>query len=68
VKNEAVAINAAGQIVGNYNDSSGGLHGFLYSGGVYTTIDAPLGAQGTVVYGINARARSSGTINRYKSI
>lgn len=32
-----MSINASGQIVGDYYD--GGEHGFLYSGGVYTTID-----------------------------
>jgi hypothetical protein len=32
-----LSINASGQIVGDYYD--GGEHGFLYSGGVYTTID-----------------------------
>ena len=37
-------INDAGQIVGDYRDSSDGIHGFLYSGGAFTTIDVP-GAQ-----------------------
>ena len=40
-------INDAGQIVGFYIDSSGILHGFLYSGGTYTTLDDPLGTNGT---------------------
>ncbi len=35
----ASGINDAGQIVGDYYNSAG-LHGFLYSNGVYTTIDA----------------------------
>src|SRR5262249_55272747 len=39
VKNAAMAINAKGQILGDYNDSSGGLHGFLYDGGSYITLD-----------------------------
>ena len=34
-------INNAGQIVGDYADASGG-HGFLLSGGVFTTIDEPV--------------------------
>ena len=38
-----------GQIVGYYIDSSGTEHGFLYSGGTYTTLDDPLGAKGTEV-------------------
>src|SRR5438445_2488087 len=34
-------INDAGQIVGQYLDGSGIRHGFLLSGGAYTTIDCP---------------------------
>src|SRR5262249_5258387 len=33
----AEGINNAGQIVGYYNASGGSVHGFLLSGGVYTT-------------------------------
>jgi len=36
----ANGINDSGQIVGNYYDSST-IHGFLVSGGTYTTIDFP---------------------------
>jgi hypothetical protein len=36
----ALAINDAGQIVGDYRDATG-VHGFLKSGGTYTTIDDP---------------------------
>jgi probable HAF family extracellular repeat protein len=50
-------INNAGQIVGSYGDTSGNTHGFLMSGGVYTTIDHPGAATGiyggTTAYGIN---------------
>jgi probable HAF family extracellular repeat protein len=35
----AEAINTSGQVAGYYDDSSGHEHGFLYSGGHYTTID-----------------------------
>jgi hypothetical protein len=35
--------NIAGQIVGVYTDSNDITHGFLLSGGIYTTIDDPLG-------------------------
>ena len=45
-------INDAGQIVGDYLDSSGTMHGFLYSAGIYTTLDDPLGIR-TVASGIN---------------
>ena len=46
-------INDVGQIVGHYSDSSGATHGFLYSGGSYTTLDDPSGIGSTVAYGIN---------------
>src|SRR5262245_17627252 len=36
---DAYGINNAGQVVGYYFDSQGKNHGFLYSGGSYTTID-----------------------------
>jgi probable HAF family extracellular repeat protein len=47
------AINKGGQIVGDYNDSNGGIHGFLYSGGQYVTLNDPLGTAGTIALGIN---------------
>ena len=51
---EAVGINDAGQIVGVYFDSSGAQHGFLDSGGTYTTLNDPVsGAYDTVATGIN---------------
>ena len=49
----ASGINDLGQIVGDYVDSSGVQHGFLYSGGTYTTLNAPSGTNGTDAYGIN---------------
>src|SRR6516162_3181733 len=45
-------INTSGQIVGVYGNASGG-HGFLLSGGTYTTIDEPLATGGTSAQGIN---------------
>jgi hypothetical protein len=39
---EAVAINASGEIVGDYYDSKNNLHGFVLStGGAYTSFDPP---------------------------
>src|SRR5262245_24716894 len=49
----ALGINAAGQIVGSYQNA-GGDHGFFYSSGTYTILDDPLASQGTVASGINA--------------
>jgi uncharacterized membrane protein len=50
----ALGINSAGQIVGQFSDSSG-FHGFLTDGQTYTTLDVP-GSNanpGTVAQGIN---------------
>jgi probable HAF family extracellular repeat protein len=50
----AEGINDSGQIAGYYQDGSGAFHGFLYSGGVFSSIDAPFsGAFMTQVLGIN---------------
>jgi|SRR6516164_7878351 len=51
----ASGINDMGQIVGSYRNASG-RHGFLYSGGVYTTLDDPqasANAGGTSAFGIS---------------
>src|SRR4029077_3389720 len=53
-------INDQGQIVGFYVDSSGATHGFLYSGGTYTTLDDPLGTGGTFAQGINDQGQIVG--------
>jgi probable HAF family extracellular repeat protein len=49
----AEGINAKGQIVGDYIDSSG-THAFLDSGGTYTTIDPP-GSILSEAFGFNAK-------------
>src|SRR5438309_1414286 len=48
----ALGLNNAGQIVGYYYDTAG-YHGFLYSGGVFTPINAPSAPNSTVAIGIN---------------
>src|SRR5438132_11876782 len=55
----AQGINASGQIVGFYQNA-GGFHGFLYSGGTYTTLDDPSATNGTLAQGINAPAQIVG--------
>ena len=47
-------IDDAGQIVGYFGDSAG-THGFVYTGGSFTTLDAPGAAPpvGTLAFGIN---------------
>src|SRR2546426_1157699 len=56
----ANGINDTGQIVGWYEDGSGGLHSFLYSGGTYTTLDHPLATGYTVATGINNKGQIVG--------
>ncbi|WP_165246356.1 HAF repeat-containing PEP-CTERM protein [Paludisphaera soli] len=56
----ATGINRLGQIVGYYEDAAGGAHGFLYSNGAFTTLDAPDAVGRTYVYGINASGRMVG--------
>jgi len=48
----AIGIKTADEIVGFYEDSSGVFHGFLLSGGTYTTVDFP-GAACTEAIDIN---------------
>jgi YD repeat-containing protein len=53
----ANAINDSGEVAGEYIDQAQAVHGFIYSGGSYTTVDypgAPLGPlEGTDITGIN---------------
>jgi probable HAF family extracellular repeat protein len=53
-------INDSSQIVGVFDQPAGVNHGFLYSGGAYTTIDYP-GATETFAYGINNNGQIVGT-------
>ena len=48
------SINPAGDIVGAYLDTGGVQHGYLFSGGVFTTIDPP-DSISTTARGINPR-------------
>ena len=55
-----MGINARGDIVGDYVDSDGMLHGFVrLKSGEFITIDYP-GAAGTYVAGINDRGDLAG--------
>lgn len=53
----AMGINDSGEVAGYYIDQAQAVHGFIYSGGSYTTIDYPgiaLGSlMGTQITGIN---------------
>jgi uncharacterized membrane protein len=55
-----LGINAEGDVVGNYRDTSGTSHGFVMNEAGFNTVDYP-GALFTVATGINAR----GTIIGY---
>jgi uncharacterized membrane protein len=57
----ASGINGMDQIVGGYTDANSKNHGFLLSGGTYTTLDDPLAsAGGTGAIGINASGQIVG--------
>jgi probable HAF family extracellular repeat protein len=49
---QAADINDVGQVVGGYTDAAGVTHGYLLSGGHYTTLDDPKGTF-TFATGIN---------------
>ena len=57
----ADGINASGQIVGSYIDSSENANGFLYSNGTWTTLDDPSAIDGTFANGINASGQIVGS-------
>ena len=63
MSSSAVAINAAGQIVGAYVSSGGSSPiGFLYSGGSYTTIAPPGSSTGfAAAVDINASGKIVGS-------
>src|SRR5258707_259326 len=56
-------INGTGQIVGLYYDSGGITHGFLLSGGTYTTLDDPLATNGTFARNIDDAGQIVGLYN-----
>ena len=57
----ASGITDDGQIVGNYGDGNG-IHGFLLSGGTYSTLDGP-GIRYTIAWGINLSGEIVGWYN-----
>jgi probable HAF family extracellular repeat protein len=57
--NPTPGINPQGQIVGYYNDADGRAHGFLLSGGSFSTIDVP-GAINNCNFDINQRGEIVG--------
>lgn len=59
---KAFGINNSGQIVGFFYDAGNRTHGFLDTGGSFTTIDAP-GAIDTYAYGINDSGQIVGSFD-----
>ena len=59
---EAKSINASGQVTGSYWDDSKG-HGFVYSNGTFTILDAP-GALNTSPASINASGQVAGSYDK----
>src|SRR5205823_5099108 len=57
----ASGINATRQIVGFYQDANSHHHGFLLSGGVYTTLDDPSATDNTFAEGINGSGQIVGS-------
>lgn len=49
----AFGLNKNGQVVGTYTDTSGGVHGFVYKGGSFQSVDDPSGIGATIINGIN---------------
>lgn len=50
----ASGVNDSGELVGYYSDSTGVVHGYLQSGGIFTTLDVPFPtAIGTSAFGID---------------
>jgi hypothetical protein len=60
--NSTESINSSGQIAGLYLDATGAYHGYLYSGGQFTTINEPnIGPGGsTLAYTVNDSGRLVG--------
>jgi uncharacterized membrane protein len=55
-----VGHNQYASFVGKYTDSAGNTHGFLLSGGNFTSLDDPNGF-GTIAYGISNHGQIVGT-------
>lgn len=57
---QAFGINNNGEIVGIYVDSSMVQHGFTYQGGMWKTVDDPLGVGTTLINGLNDKGQLVG--------
>src|SRR5262245_40467664 len=57
----AFGVNDTNQIVGSFEGTDGGVHGFLESGGTYITLAPPLAVVSTIARGINDLGQIVGT-------
>lgn len=59
---QALGLNNHGQVVGDYVDAAGDMHGFLYTVGTanYLSIDDPNGIGTTTINGINDKGQLVG--------
>lgn len=58
---EALGLNDAGQVVGDYRDADGRFHGFVWQKGSFVTFDVPFaGAEGTALNQLNNVGQSIG--------
>jgi probable HAF family extracellular repeat protein len=64
----AIEIDNKGDIAGSYLDPSAHVHGFLLSGGKYTTIDYPGAIGGTEAFGVNDLKVVVGTRDNGKNV
>jgi probable HAF family extracellular repeat protein len=49
----ALGLNNKGEVVGTYTASSGEVHGFVYEGGKFQSVDDPDGIGETMINGVN---------------
>jgi probable HAF family extracellular repeat protein len=56
----ANGINNRGEVVGEYRDANGRIHGYVWQRGRFQTVDAP-GAAATTMFDINDRGQIVGT-------
>ena len=54
-------LNSKGALAGNFEDTSGKNHGFVYQGGSFTVFDMPVAATDVTVNAINDKGRVVGT-------
>lgn len=61
----ATGVNSSGEAVGYYENANGTYDGFTEIGGVYTTVDGPigLGTTSTLIYGVNDNGATTGLID-----